>query len=231
MLVNEGLPAFVVERHARNASRRAKRSASWGWPSRPRVTTPSPLVQAAEGPRTCKPRRTSLHGSVHSRTRRFVPLEQVLAEADAILVGTPHKAVPTSRFGLVSPSWTSGTSSTTVSGMSGSNGKKVLVTGSAGFIAGYLIEELLEPGYAVTGIDNFSKYGPTAKSYDEASTFLVPRGRLPRIGSHAGARRRTAITSSPARRRIGGIKLVPRAGYDLLAENERILAASLRRGI
>ena len=40
------------------------------------------------------------------------------------------------------------------------NGRRVLVTGSAGFIGGYVVEELLERGYAVTGIDNYSKYGP-----------------------------------------------------------------------
>ncbi len=37
---------------------------------------------------------------------------------------------------------------------------KILVTGSAGFIAGYLVEELLAHGYTVYGIDNLSKYGP-----------------------------------------------------------------------
>ncbi len=40
---------------------------------------------------------------------------------------------------------------------------KILVTGAAGFIAGYLIEELLDYGYQVIGIDNFSKYGPVIK--------------------------------------------------------------------
>jgi len=34
---------------------------------------------------------------------------------------------------------------------------KVLVTGSAGFIAGYLVEELLAAGHEVVGLDNFSK--------------------------------------------------------------------------
>ncbi|TMC64235.1 MAG: NAD-dependent epimerase/dehydratase family protein, partial [Chloroflexi bacterium] len=36
---------------------------------------------------------------------------------------------------------------------------KVLVTGAAGFICGYLVGELLEHGHEVVGIDNFSKYG------------------------------------------------------------------------
>lgn len=36
---------------------------------------------------------------------------------------------------------------------------KILVTGSAGFICGYVVEELLNNGHEVVGIDNFSKYG------------------------------------------------------------------------
>ena len=36
---------------------------------------------------------------------------------------------------------------------------KILVTGSAGFIAGYLVEELLNHRHEVVGIDNYSKYG------------------------------------------------------------------------
>ena len=41
---------------------------------------------------------------------------------------------------------------------------KVLVTGSAGFIGGYVVEELLGRGHEVVGVDNFSKYGPVSHS-------------------------------------------------------------------
>ena len=44
---------------------------------------------------------------------------------------------------------------------------KILVTGSAGFIAGYLVGDLLAHGHEVVGIDNYSKYGPIEKSYDK----------------------------------------------------------------
>ncbi|HJR49496.1 MAG TPA: NAD-dependent epimerase/dehydratase family protein, partial [Gemmatimonadales bacterium] len=53
---------------------------------------------------------------------------------------------------------------------------KVLVTGAAGFIAGYLVEELLERGHSVVGIDNFSKYGPVAKSYDDHPAYRLVEG-------------------------------------------------------
>ena len=44
---------------------------------------------------------------------------------------------------------------------------RVLVSGSAGFIGGYVVEELLRRGYEVVGVDNYSKYGPVEKSYDD----------------------------------------------------------------
>ena len=54
--------------------------------------------------------------------------------------------------------------------------QKVLVSGSAGFIGGYVVEELLARGYAVVGVDNFSKYGKVAKSYDDHPELPAGRG-------------------------------------------------------
>lgn len=45
------------------------------------------------------------------------------------------------------------------------NGRKVLVSGSSGFIGGYVVEDLLGRGYTVVGIDDHSKYGRIEKSY------------------------------------------------------------------
>ena len=52
----------------------------------------------------------------------------------------------------------------------------VLITGSSGFIGGYVVEELLSRGYAVTGVDNFSKYGRVTKSYDSNPAYTLVEG-------------------------------------------------------
>jgi UDP-glucose 4-epimerase len=103
--------------------------------------------------------------------------------------------------------------------------EQVLVSGSAGFIGGYVVEELLKRGYAVVGIDNFSKYGKVAKSYDEHPNYRLVEGdardselmtRLLEDCDHfiAGAAM------------IGGISYFHTYAYDLLATNERIIASS-----
>ncbi|WP_345516481.1 NAD-dependent epimerase/dehydratase family protein, partial [Phytohabitans houttuyneae] len=53
---------------------------------------------------------------------------------------------------------------------------KVLVTGSAGFIGGYVVEELLGRGHEVVGLDNFSKYGPVTHSYDDNPGYRFVEG-------------------------------------------------------
>ena len=102
---------------------------------------------------------------------------------------------------------------------------KVLVSGSAGFIGGYVVEELLRRGYAVVGIDNFSKYGKVAKSYDGH-----PRYRLIE-GDARDVELMTELLSDcdhfiAGAAMIGGISYFHAYAYDLLAANERIVAAS-----
>jgi len=53
---------------------------------------------------------------------------------------------------------------------------KVLVTGAAGFICGYLVPDLLQAGHTVIGLDNFSKYGPVVKSYDHDPNYRLVEG-------------------------------------------------------
>ena len=53
---------------------------------------------------------------------------------------------------------------------------KILVTGAAGFIGGYLVEELLKQGHMVVGIDNYSKYGHLSKSFDNNPNYKFVKG-------------------------------------------------------
>ena len=106
----------------------------------------------------------------------------------------------------------------------------VLLTGAAGFIGGYLVEELLEAGHQVTGVDNLSKYGPVRHSFDDH-----PRYRLI-VGDVKDARLLGDAVSSceviiAGAAMIGGISYFHRFAYDLLAENERILAATFDTAI
>lgn len=107
---------------------------------------------------------------------------------------------------------------------------KVLVTGSAGFIGGYLIEELLNQGYEVVGIDNFSKYGQVEKSYDQNSKYHFVIGDVKDTEllkkSLEDCDHFVALAA-----KIGGISYFHEFAYDLLAENERIMAATFDAAI
>ncbi len=100
-----------------------------------------------------------------------------------------------------------------------------MVTGSAGFIGGYVVEELLKRGHSVVGLDNFSKYGPVSHSYDDNPNYHFVEGDA----------RDTELLKSllmdcdhfiVGAAMIGGISYFHAYAYDLLATNERIMAAS-----
>jgi UDP-glucose 4-epimerase len=107
---------------------------------------------------------------------------------------------------------------------------KVLVTGAAGFICGYLIQELLDHGHEVVGLDNFSKYGPVAKSYDDHPAYHFVEGDakdvelLTKLAADCDQ-----VVAAAAM--IGGISYFHEFAYELLAENERILAATFDAAI
>src|ERR1700683_3067772 len=107
---------------------------------------------------------------------------------------------------------------------------KVLVTGASGFICGYLIQELLEHGYEVVGLDNFSKYGRVQKSYDTLPGYQLVEGNAKDVGLM-----KELLSDCDhfiaAAAMIGGISYFHEFAYDLLAENERIIASSFDAAI
>jgi UDP-glucose 4-epimerase len=102
---------------------------------------------------------------------------------------------------------------------------KVLVTGAAGFICGYLVADLLHAGHEVVGVDNFSKYGPVTHSFDRDAGYRLVEGDakdsslLTELAMDCDH-----IVAGAAM--IGGISYFHEFAYDLLAENERICAAT-----
>jgi nucleoside-diphosphate-sugar epimerase len=102
---------------------------------------------------------------------------------------------------------------------------RILFSGSAGFVGGYLVPELLARGHEVVGLDNFSKYGPVSRADDDDARYRLVEGdardselvyRLLDGCDHfvAGAAM------------VGGIGYYHAFPYDLLAANLRICASS-----
>jgi len=108
--------------------------------------------------------------------------------------------------------------------------KKVLVTGSAGFISGYLVPELLGNGWEVIGIDNYSKYGRIEKSYDNDPNYHFTEGDVKDAGLLkeliSDCDQVVALAAM-----IGGITYFHEFAYDLFAENERIMASTFDAAI
>src|SRR5256885_7234332 len=107
---------------------------------------------------------------------------------------------------------------------------KVLVTGAAGFICGYLVAELLQAGHDVVGVDNYSKYGPVSRTFDNDPRYRLVEGDA----KDATLLSELAVDCDhivAGAARIGGISYFHEFAYDLLAENERVTAATFDAAI
>jgi nucleoside-diphosphate-sugar epimerase len=107
---------------------------------------------------------------------------------------------------------------------------KILLTGAAGFIGGYLVEELLDAGHQVVGLDNYSKYGALERAYDRHPNYRGVVGDAKDAGllKELLADCDQFVAGAAI---IGGISLFHELAYDLLAENERITAAAFDAAI
>src|SRR5947207_6554787 len=101
---------------------------------------------------------------------------------------------------------------------------KILVTGAAGFIGGYLVEELLAAGHEVIGLDNYCKYGPLRQRSAEDPGYHFVEGDAKDVGllKSLSADADQVVAGAAL---IGGISYFHQLPYDLLAENERLTAA------
>lgn len=95
---------------------------------------------------------------------------------------------------------------------------------------GYVVQDLLDQGHQVVGIDNYSKYGPVKKEYDNHPNyrFIEDDAKKVELLKRALQDADHFITGAAI---IGGISLFHERAYDLLAENERITAAAFDAAI
>ena len=107
---------------------------------------------------------------------------------------------------------------------------RILVTGAAGFINGYLVPELLEAGHDIIGLDDFSKYGRLVKSYNNHPRYRFVEGDAKDVHllTELAADCDQVVAAAAM---IGGISYFHEFAYDLIAENERILAATFDAAI
>jgi nucleoside-diphosphate-sugar epimerase len=109
--------------------------------------------------------------------------------------------------------------------------KKVVVTGSQGFIGSYICAELLSNGYKVIGFDNYQKYGRVHRAHDNHPNFKLYELNV--LDSEflqvVDQEQPNFIIAGAAM--IGGISYFHKFAYDLLATNERILAQTFDAAI
>jgi UDP-glucose 4-epimerase len=108
--------------------------------------------------------------------------------------------------------------------------KIVLVTGSAGFIGGYIVEELLIKGFKVIGLDDNSKYKKIKRSYEKHKNFKFIKFDVRNEQKLYKIMRKCDYVIAGAAL-IGGISYFHTFAYDLLAKNEQIIASTCNAAI
>ena len=92
-------------------------------------------------------------------------------------------------------------------------------------MGGYLVHELLDNGYEVTGLDNYSKYGRVQKSYDHHPNYQLVEGDAKDLNLMKELVSQCDQIAAIAAI-VGGISLFHELAYDLLSENEKITSTT-----
>lgn len=101
---------------------------------------------------------------------------------------------------------------------------KTLVTGANGFIGRYLVQELLDRGHDVVGLDDNSKYGDAVTPIShERYELVVDDARDVALVSELASGCDYFVANAAL---VGGVSYIHALPYDVLAANERITAAA-----
>lgn len=102
---------------------------------------------------------------------------------------------------------------------------RILATGACGFICSYLIPELLEAGHEVIGVDDRSRYGSVRPSFESHARYRFVQGDVRREGvlDEIAPECDQLVACAGL---SGRMQSLSEMAYDLLAENERINAAT-----
>ena len=107
---------------------------------------------------------------------------------------------------------------------------RILITGAAGFICGHLIPELLTANHEVIGVDDLGRYGATVHPYDTHPRYKFVHGdvRDTELMRELAMEVDQIVATAGL---VGRSASLHQLAYDLLAENERILASTFDAAI
>ena len=107
---------------------------------------------------------------------------------------------------------------------------KVLVTGSDGFIGGYIVEELLSKKFKVIGVDNNSKDKKISRSFSKNVNYKSFKFDVRNESKLFDIMKDCDYVIAGAAL-IGGISYFHSFQYDLLSQNEQIIASTCNAAI
>ena len=107
---------------------------------------------------------------------------------------------------------------------------KVLLTGCDGFIGGYIVEKLLESNFYVIGVDNHSKYKSITRNFQNN-----PNYEFHQMDVRDEHKLKSLLVDCDymiaGAALIGGISYFHTFAYDLLSQNEQIMASTCNAAI